>query len=325
MKILVTGCAGFIGYHVCMKLISENHKVIGVDNITPYYDTCWKYGRLVKLQGKIEDYRTDISNFNALERLFNKYEFDMVIHLAAEAGVRNSIDNPLSYIQTNIVGFSHILDLCRNYKVKRLVLASSSSVYGDWHFDKMSEDACADKPISVYAATKRADELLAYSYSHLYGIKTTILRFFTVYGEYGRPDMVYWKFTDDLLNNRKITFNNYGDIYRDFTYIGDLVERIYQIVSDENVDLFKIYNIGSGNSIRITEFANELFNQMLALKMIDREFIDFKLAPMQEGDVIKTLADTSKLEKDYGVKPITPLAIGLRNFLTWYKSYILDK
>lgn len=324
MKILVTGSAGFIGFHICEKLISENHEVIGVDNITPYYDTKWKYGRLVKLQGKIEDYRTDISNFNALERLFNNYKFDMVIHLAAQAGVRNSTINPLSYIQTNIMGFSNILDLCRCYNVKRFIFASSSSVYGEC-MGKMKTDTCTDKPMSVYAATKKADELLAFSYSHLYGIKTTALRLFTVYGEYGRPDMVYWKFTDDFLNNRKITFNNYGDIYRDFTYIGDLVERVYQIVSDENTDLYKVYNIGSSNPVRITEFASELFNQMLDLKMINREFINFKLAPMQQGDVFKTHADISELEKDYGVKPITPLAVGIRNFLTWYKSYILDK
>lgn len=324
MKILVTGCAGFIGYHVCKRLVSEGHEVCGLDNMSSYYDVRLKEARLGELKEKVRFYKADISDSCELQKIFSENKFDMVIHLAAMAGIRNSTIYPIEYIQTNIVGFSNVIDLCRIHNVGRFIFASSSSVYGD-EFHQMKVDSCTDKPKSVYAATKKADELLAYSYSHLYGIKATGLRFFTIYGEYGRPDMAYWKFTDCLLKNESITFNNYGEIIRDFTYIGDLVERVSQIVSDDNVGLYKVYNIGSGNPICITNFAYKLFNQMICLDMIERkETFAFKLAPMPDGDAFKTYADTSELEKDYGCKPITPLEVGLRNFLKWYKLYITD-
>jgi len=330
-SILITGAIGFIGSNLTLKLLEENKSVtiVGIDNINDYYDVKLKEYRLNKLK-KYSNFifiKDDISNKDNLLKLFKKYKFDIVVNLAAQAGVRYSIDNPDSYIKSNIIGFYNILEACRHYPVKHLIYASSSSVYGNNSKIPYSTSDKVDMPVSLYAATKKSDELLAYAYSNLYDIKTTGLRFFTVYGPCGRPDMAYFGFTNKLINNEKIKIFNYGNCKRDFTYIDDIVEGIIRVIKTDiskRKDNYKIYNIGNGHPVNLLDFVKILQEELVNAKVLDKDF-DFEshteLVPMQKGDVPITYADTSDLEKDFGYKPTTDLREGLREFALWYKDF----
>ena len=330
MRVLVTGCAGFIGFHICKRLIHDDIEVVGVDNLNDYYDVELKKKRLELLKSdKFTLYKTNVSSMISMDMVFKRHQFDSVIHLAAQAGVDYSLENPAAYIDSNIVGFFNVIECCRNYNVKKLLFASSSSVYGNYD-GLMKTDCDTDKPISLYAATKKCDELIAYTYSQLYGIRTCALRFFSVYGEYGRPDMAYWRFTENIMRNEPITLNNNGNIYRDFTYIDDVVEGVYRILAfipkTDKKELFMVYNIGAGSPINIKTFAEELHKQMVKSKLIDKDNeLKFDYAPMKQGDALMTCADTSELWKDYRYKPNTLIYNGLKFFVDWYKLYIIKK
>lgn len=329
MTILVTGAAGFIGYHTCCQLLEQGHQVIGLDSINDYYNTDLKFDRLDKLGVSREDaelndklcvskiytkftfYRIDLVNISALSMVFNSHEIDKVCHLAAQAGVRYSIENPSVYIQSNIVGFGNLLQEVRNAKIDHLIYASSSSVYGESKTVPLSTDQRVDNPISFYAATKKANELMAHTYSHLYGITTTGLRFFTVYGPYGRPDMAYYLFTKAILNNDPIKVFNNGEMRRDFTYIDDIVEGITRIIEYPAKEKYKIYNIGNNKSEKLGDFIAILEKHLG--KTAKKEQL-----PMQPGDVSQTHADVSDLMEDYQYKPKTTIDEGLKRFVKWY-------
>ena len=329
MTILVTGAAGFIGYHTCCRLLEQGHQVIGLDSINDYYNTDLKFDRLDKLGVSREDaelndklcvskiytkftfYRIDLVNISALSMVFNFHEIDKVCHLAAQAGVRYSIENPSVYIQSNIVGFGNLLEEVRNAKIDHLIYASSSSVYGESKTVPLSTDQRVDNPISFYAATKKANELMAHTYSHLYGITTTGLRFFTVYGPYGRPDMAYYLFTKAILNNDPIKVFNNGEMRRDFTYIDDIVEGITRIIEYPAKEKYKIYNIGNNKSEKLGDFIATLEKHLG--KTAKKEKL-----PMQPGDVSQTYADVSDLMEDYQYKPKTTIDEGLKRFVKWY-------
>lgn len=337
MKILVSGCAGFIGYFLCNRLLeNKNNIVIGIDNLNDYYDVSLKNERLNNLKNynNFIFFKIDICNKNEIDNLFEKYHFDYVINLAAQAGVRYSIDHPDVYIQSNIVGFYNILEACRYNPVKHLVYASSSSVYGGNTKIPFSTNDKVDNPVSLYAATKKCDELLAYSYSKLYNIPTTGLRFFTVYGPMGRPDMAYFSFTNKLIKGETIEIFNYGNCKRDFTYIDDIVEGIIRVINkapekvmDENglfAPPYKIYNIGNSHPENLMEFVSTLSGELIKAKVLPSNFdinSHIKLVPMQKGDVPITYADVSDLEKDFGYKPSTSLRDGLKRFAQWYKNF----
>lgn len=315
--ILITGVSGFIGYHLTKKLL-DNYKIIGIDNINDYYDTNLKRNRLKNLKHKnFKFIKCDISNKKKINKIFDEYKFDKVINLAAQPGVRYSIDNPDIYINSNIIGFYNILEDVRKYKIKHLVFASSSSVYGNEKLP-FKENNQTDNPISLYAATKKADELLAQAYSNLYNINCTGLRFFTVYGPLGRPDMAYFKFTKKIINKEKIQLFNYGESLRDFTYIDDIVESIIKIL---NKPITKIYNIGSSNPIKLIDFISILKQTLINNGLIENYEINIELLPKQLGDVDNTYADTSELEKDFNYKPNTNIKEGLDKFIKWYKEY----
>jgi len=334
-QILVTGAAGFIGYHLCEALIKQGHKVIGLDNINDYYDVNLKYARLSELGiqkeaamvfsevsqstlhgPKMQFIRLNLEDRDALPKLFKTFNFDMVCNLAAQAGVRYSIENPEVYIDSNVNGFLNILECCRRQNVKRLVYASSSSVYGNSDDIPFKETANVDKPISLYAATKKSNELMAHTYTHLYNIETIGLRFFTVYGPWGRPDMAMFLFTDAILNNKPIKVFNKGNLFRDFTYIDDIVEGVVNTLlkDSKNDSLCKLYNIGNGQPVQLLEFIESLENALdiSAIK---------KLLPMQAGDVNQTFADTSCLEHDYNYKPQITVDKGIKAFILWYKDF----
>ncbi len=326
---LVTGCAGFIGSFLCKKLLKENPgiKIIGIDNMNAYYDVRLKEYRLKELteSKQFTFFKGDISNKETVDFIFNNFSPEIVVNLAAQAGVRYSITNPESYIKSNIIGFYNILECCRNFGVKHLVYASSSSVYGANKKVPYSTDDKVDNPVSLYAATKKSDELLAYSYSKLYGFPTTGLRFFTVYGPAGRPDMAYFKFTDKLVKGEPIQIYNNGDMYRDFTYIDDIVTGIVNVMQktpDKDSDgvAYKVYNIGNNNPSSLLDFVNILESCLIEEKIITqagkKEFL-----PMQPGDVYRTFANITELEKDFGFKPKTTLQEGLKKFAKWYKDY----
>lgn len=338
MKILVTGAAGFIGYHVTKRLLQDGHSVVGLDNLNDYYDVCLKLSRLRELgiknvseslvQSEVySDFQFVKFNLMECERLsdlFKTEKFDIVVNLAAQAGVRYSIENPYAYIDSNIVGFINILECCRHYPVKHLVYASSSSVYGGNTKVPFSEEDRVDHPVSLYAATKKSNELMAEVYDHLYGIPTTGLRFFTVYGPWGRPDMAYYSFTEKLLRGESIQIFNNGHCERDFTYIDDIVEgitRIINVVPERAV----VYNIGNNHPEKLLDFVNILQEELVKVGLLPVDY-DFSahqvLLPMQPGDVPVTYADTSKLELVCGFKPSTSLRKGLRAFAKWYSSYI---
>ncbi|MBQ3691513.1 MAG: GDP-mannose 4,6-dehydratase [Bacteroidales bacterium] len=329
-KILVTGCAGFIGSFLTKKLLEtfDGIKVIGIDSMTDYYDVSLKQARLEMLNAENKDFtfiKGDISNKETIEFVFENFSPEIVVNLAAQAGVRYSITNPESYIKSNLIGFYNILEACRNHKVEHLIYASSSSVYGSNKKVPYSTDDKVDNPVSLYAATKKSDELLAYSYSKLYDIASTGLRFFTVYGPMGRPDMAYFKFTNKLVKGEKIQIYNNGDMYRDFTYIDDIVAGIINVMQktpnkDSDNVRYKVYNIGNNHPSSLLDFVTILENCLISEGIIDKlgakEFL-----PMQPGDVYQTFADITDLEKDFGFKPKTTLQEGLKKFANWYKEY----
>ena len=320
-KILVTGGAGFIGFHLTKRLLDLNYEVMAIDNLNDYYDVKLKEERLRILE-KNNDFsfvKLDISNKEKLKNVFEENSFDIVVNLAAQAGVRYSIDHPDSYIVSNIIGFYNVLECCRHYPVKHLLFASSSSVYGKNKKVPYSTDDKVEQPVSLYVATKKSDELLAYAYSNLYDIKVTGLRFFTVYGPYGRPDMAYFSFTKNIIDDKEIKVFNNGDMYRDFTYIDDIVEGIVKLLDkvpleDENGVSYKIYNIGNNHPVKISKFIKILE------KEIGKEAKKMYL-PMQHGDVYQTYADITDLTKETGFVPKTSLEDGLSKFVKWYKEF----
>ena len=326
-KILVTGSSGFIGYHLCERLLNDKDiNIIGLDNMNDYYDINLKKARLDNLS-KYDNFtfiNGDISDKKTIEDLFKDNTFDIVINLAAQAGVRYSIDNPDVYINSNIIGFYNILEAIRNNPVDHFIYASSSSVYGGNTKVPFDTDDKTDHPVSLYAATKKTDELIAYAYSHLFNIKTTGLRFFTVYGPYGRPDMAYYSFTNKLLNNEKIKIFNYGNCKRDFTYIDDIIQGIIKVIEKGPIDNYNLYNIGNNRPEDLMRFVSVLSDTLIKYELLPIDFDiekHIELVPMQDGDVEVTYADTSKLEKDYGFKPDTSLEEGLDRFVSWYKEY----
>mgnify|MGYP006286229351 FL=1 len=333
MKLLVTGTAGFIGFHIARRLLSEGMDVIGIDNMNDYYDVSLKEARNNLLLEEYEGYRfhrLDLADSDNIGKLFKEEKFDYVIHLAAQAGVRYSIENPRAYVDSNIVGFLNILEGCRHNDVKHLVYASSSSVYGMNTQIPFSVHDNVDHPVSLYAASKKSNELMAHVYSHLYGIPTTGLRFFTVYGPWGRPDMAYYLFTDAIVKGEQIKVFNYGDMERDFTYVDDIVEGIYRITwkvpeSTENWDAmhpdpgsssapFRVYNIGNNQPVGLMDFINTI--EDLLNKEANMEFL-----PMQPGDVLTTYADIDDLSTAVGYSPATAVEEGLEKFISWYRAY----
>jgi len=331
MTILITGAAGFIGYHLSNKLLGQGESVIGLDNINDYYDSQLKKDRLNNINSPnfhfIEGCITDL---NLLHEIFSNYQIDKVVNLAGQAGVRYSISNPREYINSNLVGFGNILEMCRNHSIMHLVYASSSSVYGLNSKMPFSERDPVNHPVSLYAATKKANELMAHSYSNLYGISTTGLRFFTVYGPWGRPDMAYFDFTKSIIEGRTIKVFNNGNMMRDFTYIDDIVEGVVRTIAlpnipdpnwsnnDQTADSscapYRIFNVGNSNPIKLLDFI-EAIEKATDIKAI-KEFY-----PMQAGDVVSTFSDTSSLEKYTGYKPDTSLDEGIAKFVGWYKEY----
>ena len=336
MKILVTGAAGFIGYHLSTLLLSRGHQVVGLDNINDYYDVNLKYARLNDLgvagegvsEFGIENKSTIHSGFrfvrinledrNRINHLFEIEKFDIVCNLAAQAGVRYSIENPHAYVDSNIVGYVNLLEACRATKVKHLVYASSSSVYGLNSKIPFSTKDTVDTPISLYAASKKSNELMAHTYSHLFGLATTGLRFFTVYGPWGRPDMAAYLFAEGIRNNKPIKVFNHGNMERDFTYVGDIVEGVMRIiegsVEKRKGNLYKVYNIGNNNSVKLTDYIANIEKNLG--KKAERIMMD-----MQPGDVAKTWADVTELIQDYDYQPNTSIEEGVKRFINWYKIY----
>lgn len=338
LKILVTGSSGFIGSHLCKRLLDEYEDVIivGLDNMNDYYDVSLKEFRLKQLSeyNNFEFIKGNLADKKLIDNLFAKYKFDLVVNLAAQAGVRYSIDHPDCYIESNIIGFYNILEACRNNPVKHLVYASSSSVYGNNTKVPYSTDDKVDNPISLYAATKKSNELLAHCYSKLYNIPSTGLRFFTVYGPAGRPDMAYFGFTNKLINGETIKIFNYGKCKRDFTYIDDIVEGIIRVmqgapqkVNGEDglpIPPYAVYNIGNSNPENLLDFVNILQEELINAGVLPKDYnfeAHKELVPMQAGDVMVTFADTAPLERDFGFKPNTSLRTGLRKFAEWYKNF----
>ncbi|MEN6460267.1 MAG: NAD-dependent epimerase [Syntrophomonas sp.] len=319
--ILVTGGAGFIGFHLSKRLLNQGVTVVGFDALNDYYDVNLKYSRLGLLQEyeKFSFVKGDLASKTDIQDVYTKYRPDFVVNLGAQAGVRYSIENPDAYIQSNIVGFFNILEVCRHYGVDHLVYASSSSVYGANKKVPFSVDDRVDEPVSLYAATKKSNELMAYTYSHLYGIPATGLRFFTVYGPHGRPDMAYYSFTKAILEGKPIKVFNNGDLYRDFTYIDDIISGIINVLpnpsqKDENGAAHKIYNIGNNKPVKLMDFIQTL-EQCLGKEAL-KEFY-----PMQAGDVYQTYADVTDLMRDFDFKPDTSISEGLAKFVKWYKEY----
>ena len=333
-KILVTGAAGFIGFHVSKKLIDLGFEVYGIDNLNAYYDVRLKLDRLKELgidiqselfmrqqevkSGSNESFRfsqMDLVDEHRLDHLFLKEKFDAVINLAAQAGVRYSIENPKAYIQANVVGFMNILEACRSNQIKHLIYASSSSVYGNQQKVPFSEKDRVDHPISLYAATKKSNELMAHVYSHLYGLKTTGLRFFTVYGPWGRPDMAPFLFTKAILSETPIKVFNNGDLMRDFTYIDDIVKGIIEVlITDKIQENYNIYNIGNNTPVKLLDFI-----QAVELACNKKAQLDFY--PMQDGDVYQTFADLEDLKAVTGYIPKVKINEGIQEFVNWYKAY----
>lgn len=347
MKILVTGTAGFIGYHLALRLLERGDEVVGLDNINDYYDVNLKYARLKNLGIEKESIvdnklvssitylkhkfvKMDLSDTENINKLFKSENFDAVCNLAAQAGVRYSIENPHAYIQSNVVGFINILEACRNYNVKNLSYASSSSVYGLNKSQPFKTSDHTDHPISLYAATKKSNEMMAHTYSHLYNISTTGLRFFTVYGPWGRPDMAPMLFTDAILNNRSIKVFNHGNMSRDFTYVDDIVDGIIKVIDnpakssnyfnqekpspDISSAPYRIYNIGNNSPIQLLDFI-ETLEKTIGIEA-KKNFMD-----IQDGDVVSTFADVSDLINDFGYKPDTNLVEGICEFVNWYKEF----
>ena len=331
-NVLVTGAAGFIGYHLCLRLLKDGCTVTGIDNINPYYDVNLKQARLERLTpfDTFSFFKLDIADKEALDKIFKSSKFDVVVNLAAQAGVRYSLENPQAYVDANIVGFVNLLECCRHNNIRHLVFASSSSVYGANTKMPFSVHHNVDHPVSLYAASKKANELMAHTYSHLFGLACTGLRFFTVYGPWGRPDMALFLFTRAISEQKPIQVFNHGKMQRDFTYIDDIIEGVVRIMgrlpaqnpswNGDNPDpgtsyaRYKIYNIGNNNPVELMEFI------AVIEKVLGREakkvFLD-----LQPGDVIATYADIDDLTKDVGFKPSTPIDTGIRRFVEWFKEY----
>jgi UDP-glucuronate 4-epimerase len=327
--ILITGASGFIGFNLVKVLISDN-RVIGFDNVNHYYDINLKKYRLYQLSSNPNFIfrKGDLADKGFIDSIFEEYKPDIVINLAAQAGVRYSIDNPQAYIDSNIIGFFNVLEACRKYPVEHLVYASSSSVYGSNKKVPYSTEDKVDNPVSLYAATKKSNELMAHAYSKLYDIPTTGLRFFTVYGPAGRPDMAYFKFTNKMVKGEKIQIYNHGDMYRDFTYIDDIVDGISKVMvsppkPNEDGVKYKIYNIGNNKPESLMDFVNILEEKLLKYGVI-QERVEKELLPMQPGDVYQTYADISDLQRDFGFSPKTSLEDGLDKFAKWYKEYYME-
>lgn len=338
--ILVTGAAGFIGGNLSKRLLTdfEGIKVIGIDSITDYYDVHLKYERLKEIESLSKNWvfvKGSIADKVLMEETFSKNKIDVVVNLAAQAGGRYSITNPDSYIESNLIGFYNILEACRHHAVEHLVYASSSSVYGSNQKVPYSTDDKVDNPVSLYAATKKSNELMAHAYAKLYNIPSTGLRFFTVYGPAGRPDMAYFGFTDKLVKGETIKIFNYGNCKRDFTYIDDIVEGVVRVMQhapekrtgEDGLPIppYKVYNIGNNRPENLLDFVTILQEELIRAGVLPADY-DFEahkeLVPMQPGDVPVTYADTTPLEQDFGFKPSTPLREGLRKFAEWYKVYL---
>jgi len=331
-KILVTGVAGFIGFHLTKKLLAQGHEAIGIDNVNDYYDVKLKQARLAELEpaDNFQFYQLDLADRSGIADLFARIKPEKVAHLAAQAGVRYSLTNPHAYVDSNLVGFVNIIEGCRHHDVQHLVFASSSSVYGNNTKMPFSVDDNVDHPVSLYAATKKANELMAHTYSHLYGLPTTGLRFFTVYGPWGRPDMAYFLFTKAILSGKPIQVFNQGRMKRDFTYIDDIVEGIVRVLeripqpdSDYASDVgspgassapYKIYNIGNNQPVQLLRFI-EVLEDCLGVQA------QKQMMPMQPGDVPATYADIKDLSRDVGFKPSTPIEEGIARFVDWYRCY----
>lgn len=325
MKVLVTGCAGFIGFHLSLNLIKSGFTVYGVDNLNNYYDVNLKKSRLSFLESNYPQFhfiKTDLANKDEVIEVFRKQKYEYVVHLAAQAGVRFSLKEPMQYIYSNILGFQNILEEVRKLKPRHFIFASSSSVYGMQNKIPYSESDNTDSPVSLYAATKKSNELVAYSYSHLYDIRTTALRFFTVYGTYGRPDMAYFRFTDSILNEKEINIFNKGELSRDFTHIDDITEPIKKLLqlnftkkfnaNEENK--FKVFNLGNGNPVKLLDFLECIENA--CGKRAKVNFID-----MQKGDVFHTHADITNINDFIEYSPKVSIENGISEFVEWYKSY----
>lgn len=326
-SILIAGAAGFIGFHLARRLLEDGYRVCGIDNLNNYYDVRLKELRLsiLKKYSEFSFAKVDISDKNKVNEIFSANSPDVVVNLAAQAGVRYSIDNPDAYIESNIIGFYQILEACRHsydscgHPVKHLLYASSSSVYGNQKKTPFSVTDPVDKPVSLYAATKKSDELMAYTYSHLYGIPATGLRFFTVYGPYGRPDMAYFSFSEKIMKDEPIKIFNQGNLYRDFTYVDDIVEGMVRMLNKPPLpnaegDRHKIYNIGNNKPVKLMDFIKTLEEELG--KEAKKEYL-----PMQPGDVYQTYADIEELEADFGYKPSVEIKEGLRKFAEWYKEW----
>jgi len=315
-KVLVTGAAGFIGSHVSRALLKQGYDVLGLDNLNDYYDVNLKKSRLAWFDGdgKFELVKADLSDREAMMNLFSAYHFDVVVNLAAQAGVRYSIDHPHAYADSNLVGFLNILEGCRTQKVKHLLYASSSSVYGENKKVPFAVEDRVDHPISLYAATKRSNELMAHAYAHLYGIAMTGLRFFTVYGPWGRPDMAYFSFTKAICEGKTIDVYNHGKMRRDFTYIDDVVEAVIRLVEKEPSLAYKIYNIGNHSPETLMDFIKAI--ERAVGKKAKKNFL-----PMQAGDVPATYADVQDLMADVDFKPDTSMQVGIQSFVDWYRKY----
>ncbi|WP_436299831.1 NAD-dependent epimerase [Variovorax paradoxus] len=320
MKILLTGCAGFIGMHVAKILLLRGDEVLGIDNLNDYYDPELKQARLGQLKGysRFKFMKGDISDRSFVEDVFSAEKPDRVINLAAQAGVRYSIENPHAYIQSNIVGFINILEGCRNNAIQHLVYASSSSVYGGNIKMPFSVNDRVDNPVSLYAATKKSNELMAHTYSHLYKLPTTGLRYFTVYGPWGRPDMSPWLFTSAITEGRSIKIFNQGKMQRDFTYIDDIAEGTVRALDREILQPYKVYNIGNQQPVELMEFIGVIERELG--QEAQKEFL-----PMQPGDVVATFADVGELKREVGYEPKTNLDVGLANWVKWYKDYALSR
>lgn len=320
-KVLITGAAGFIGFHLSKRLLEQGMTVTGLDNVNDYYAVALKETRLQLLNDMpgFTFIQGDLADADTVQQTFDEHHPDIVVNLAAQAGVRYSIDNPRSYIDSNIIGFFNILEACRHFQPEHLLFASSSSVYGNQKKTPFSTRDNVDHPISLYAATKKSDELMAYTYSHLYGIPATGLRFFTVYGPLGRPDMAYFKFANKIRLGETIQIYNHGDMYRDFTYVDDIVTGIVRMLcnppkENELGDKYKVYNIGNNRPEKLMHFI-EVLEASLG-QTAKKEYL-----PMQPGDVYQTYADTTELERDFDFKPKTTIEEGLGKFAKWYKEY----
>jgi UDP-glucuronate 4-epimerase len=332
VRVLVTGAAGFIGFHVCQKLLARGDQIIGLDHLSDYYDVNLKKARLAQLHenSRFSFHKLDVADREGMSQFFAEHQFDGVVHLAAQAGVRYSIKNPHAYVDSNLVGFVNILEGCRHSRVKHLVFASSSSVYGSNTKIPFSVHDNVDHPISLYAASKKANELIAHTYSHLYSLPTTGLRFFTVYGPWGRPDMALFLFTKAILEGQPIDVFNYGKMKRDFTYIDDIVEGVVRVLDkipepnplwsvstadpSNSKAPYKIYNIGNNHPVELIYFI-EVLENCLGLKA------EKNMLQLQPGDLSITYADVDDLTRDVGFRPNTPIEVGIERFVTWYRSY----